>query len=1469
MARYRIGYDMTILWTVNDRDMKGLSLNDKEVHLYYTCERGRFEVDCEIQGTNVVVWSFLGKDQRFLGNYTLSLEILQSDGKRTIKQDICDAFTLVGKCCEEKYEDGDAEINEGGEITLVSNLDIYRISPIIPYAVKDANGISYWHVDGVNTGSRSSGESAYEYAKTKGYEGTEEEFAGLMAYAPSESIRILEKYIEEYSGLTSSKTIEIMSLLARDQSLQFRFVTSMGGTSPTSSTLRYDKGSKKLVSIGDYIQHMTLGIEAIAPTHNPVFYRAIRPAEITLEDASKAYFVYIRTDNNSSSGVGEYIVSQNAIEMNAESGYYHLLTAIINSESNGDRSLIFLNGISEITPAQIMTPLIQDSEGKLVIDLENATISAKNGAKIIGDISFGSNSDGLENINAWQDLSNKVTDTEQGLIDTNNRLGELQNQIDGVVENYFLEGDPSVNKAPVTEWTTDEDKLNHVGDTYTNIEEFVDETTTPNAGKSWRWCECGSYPIETEATTSVTINSTTSVQKIGNVPIKDYGSAILYRNGSPLAYFYDFDYDKEIDVNSGPPCRIRVESATGDVYLDNYSGSISASIIIVFNVGVVMAKKNGNTPVKLHWHPIADTDALKALQEAMKAKEIADGKSRTFITQPFPPYSEGDLWVQGASGDILRCKAGVNKENGGSFDLNDWEKATKYTDDTEALKAQQKLNDWAADGVISPLEKRALRMELDNITSEKNEIYAKCIKYSLTTSSQWTAYNTAYTNYSSTLGSLTATNETIAIGNLETVQPAYYTARTNILDAIAVAEKQIVDDTRLAMSGNLVPNSSTIRNYMLPLADYPDGGSSTYYAKILLPIKVNGGETYTFKCENAQKLSGYQTQYRIRIDDGTREVADVTNVFSRHLYLPFGDNQSVTFTIFDGVVDKVAFLTIIRQESSPNNSRNDSILLNNVSLVRGATPMSVWEDYKGDAGLNNLLLIPEEVRDSSYNASWFYDENLPFTVKGGETYAISVDNLEKTGGTKDNCFAVICPQDSSEWLSDAVYISFKRKTWGILRIKDDVVSSTARLMIGKGEADNNLKLNITRLSLVRGPLPLMNWKESRAIFNQLSESILDAQNAINTANTRIDQLGVSNSSLTTELSAQKTKVEQAQKDLQNVYTKAEADGKISAAEQKAIADAQKALDDAVDALEKLIADLEAEIANDYGFLKDTFGHVASGDVFLAKMFGVGSRKGDTGFTVNGLLNGNSEISGTTAEGRLMLATGIPSTGGELPQRANNATTRIYEMGKINTNQLEAKGGHIGSLTITEKGVQLARTHGTLFIDSDGFNFHGSDSSKGPYFDIDGCENGGGLFRLDNSDIVVSRVCLANDKAALMVAANDGNSAIYCLQGVFSGLRPRIEYINSGYYYPTDLDHTMYVAKAASIVLPTNPKKGQYYKIIKSKSLSGVQISASRFLNLATGVQTTSYIELPQNATTIEMTYIPSSTPFWAVEYITH
>lgn len=85
--------------------------------------------------------------------------------------------------------------------------------------------------------------------------------------------------------------------------------------------------------------------------------------------------------------------------------------------------------------------------------------------------------------------------------------------------------------------------------------------------------------------------------------------------------------------------------------------------------------KEGNT---YKWQELQDTELAQALALANEALSLAKDKNRIFTTTPKTPYEIGDLWVQGASGDIMRCKT---TRLTGNYTSSDWEKASKYTND--------------------------------------------------------------------------------------------------------------------------------------------------------------------------------------------------------------------------------------------------------------------------------------------------------------------------------------------------------------------------------------------------------------------------------------------------------------------------------------------------------------------------------------------------------------------------------------------------------------------------------------------------------------------------------------------------------------------------------------------------------------------------------------------------------------------
>ncbi len=122
----------------------------------------------------------------------------------------------------------------------------------------------------------------------------------------------------------------------------------------------------------------------------------------------------------------------------------------------------------------------------------------------------------------------------------------------------------------------------------------------------------------------------------------------------------------------------------GDLYYDNKTGK------------AYRFAKDGNT---YKWTIITDTDIAKALSDASKAQETADGKMKVFSTQPNPPYQVGDIWVNATypsdgstyKNEVLRCQ--TDKKAGSQFAIGDWIKASKYTDDTVANAAKKAAED--------------------------------------------------------------------------------------------------------------------------------------------------------------------------------------------------------------------------------------------------------------------------------------------------------------------------------------------------------------------------------------------------------------------------------------------------------------------------------------------------------------------------------------------------------------------------------------------------------------------------------------------------------------------------------------------------------------------------------------------------------------------------------------------------------
>ena len=114
--------------------------------------------------------------------------------------------------------------------------------------------------------------------------------------------------------------------------------------------------------------------------------------------------------------------------------------------------------------------------------------------------------------------------------------------------------------------------------------------------------------------------------KLGTIDAtKTYFGLEYYHNGTYHNTF-EIEFDKDIQIVSGPPIYVKIESATGDVYVKDAYGYFSSNVLTLVFKGtdyVEVTDKDGMT-YKLHWHPIADTDAVKALLKVYELERKVD-----------------------------------------------------------------------------------------------------------------------------------------------------------------------------------------------------------------------------------------------------------------------------------------------------------------------------------------------------------------------------------------------------------------------------------------------------------------------------------------------------------------------------------------------------------------------------------------------------------------------------------------------------------------------------------------------------------------------------------------------------------------------------------------------------------------------------------------------------------------------------
>lgn len=331
----------------------------------------------------------------------------------------------------------------------------------------------------------------------------------------------------------------------------------------------------------------------------------------------------------------------------------------------------------------------------------------------------------------------KQDKVEEDLKDYVNKVDKLQEQVDGKVEQYFYNYDPTLENWPAMSWKDDTTKKAHNGDLFYNT----------NSKKGWQWTyneetKTGSWVEVTDKETLDTLEAASKAQDTGDGkrqvftadvskgehPEPPYDTGDLWFNGEDILVctvartasdkYNASDWVKKDNYTNKDEVKNYVDGVTKDMQdqidskaeqhfyaydptLDNEPAKSWTTdeekekhvddLFYNTETGKAYRFMKGDDG-SYKWELVQDKDVTNALEAASKAQDTADGKRRVFTADaskdehPDPPYDEGDLWYTGA--EVLVC--GKPKAKDEAYDAGDWGKKDNYTNKDEVIDTVDK-----------------------------------------------------------------------------------------------------------------------------------------------------------------------------------------------------------------------------------------------------------------------------------------------------------------------------------------------------------------------------------------------------------------------------------------------------------------------------------------------------------------------------------------------------------------------------------------------------------------------------------------------------------------------------------------------------------------------------------------------------------------------------------------------------------
>lgn len=392
--------------------------------------------------------------------------------------------------------------------------------------------------------------------------------------------------------------------------------------------------------------------------------------------------------------------------------------------------------------------------------------------------------------------------------DVEETFNSFQDQIDGVKETWYGEYTPTLTNQPAVDWNTEALKKRHEGDVFTNIQEYVDDETTPDAGKSWRWVKTGDtwgWKQIADNDTSKAYLEAAKAQKAAEEAKKEANDA--KQTVTNMKDFTDEAFkDGIVD---------RQEAAAIEKYLNSIK-SIQKSVAESYSKVYANPLLSGTAKVELKTaydgFNVATTELITAIDDAIAdgvatSTEVAlvDGRYDTFNTK----YGDFIAYLNAAN-NFIQDKINTSAENAQKAA----EEAKKTADAAKAAAdnvagAVEDLNQYVdgafKDGIVDISEAQSIERYINIVNNTKSEVKAtfdKLYANAYLAGEAKTGLNSSYTSLNAAITNLlNSINTAIADGKATEAEKtdvnakysAFNTAYASFNTSVEVANKAIQD----------------------------------------------------------------------------------------------------------------------------------------------------------------------------------------------------------------------------------------------------------------------------------------------------------------------------------------------------------------------------------------------------------------------------------------------------------------------------------------------------------------------------------------------------------------------------------------------------------------------------------------------------------------------------------------------------